>query len=585
MMKPIPDAYQKVPMMFRAQIPGRSQLQYLDPEKRPGKARAGQPQDVELYVDEWVDKAELLPDDKVSDVQSPTYGAKSYKISWRFVTNGGQDDGIVRPVTGANGIPFFPGSSMKGAFRHACEYLEKKGDEKVPKGTTDRYCGNEEDVTPGILRFLGAYPTNDWTERLLDLVHPQQGWQVKSRSTHNKPGGESAYAQVSLYQPTLRFAISSAKSLTPEEWEQVWYIWEKALGFGLGSKVSNGYGQIAKTSYHVLYKSKLRGQGQAAKLIDDTGEFRHNIFRAAIRGHALRIFGGLTDAKNAETLVSHLFGGIQTKEPIVGLLGLNFRELNLDIDSFGAGRYAQPTYNVDGILSWFLTRPLPDSKQEEALKALIAKLVQFALVFGGFGKSWRRVDHRKFYEEYYEDSHKGLIGCHWEWLEDDTKLLNNEALVNQPAKLKDFIEKVRQAAKTWIDLQHKGSKGNGWAKEWREAWHPSNVQVWCRIADNQEDSVAVEWFHRPYDTDGASIKKSSVTGKLGQISRIWHRMYPIVLLQKNPDNPKRPIVKPTPRFLEILTIFPDDSDECLDFIDFLEENPDNFQLVWGNKSE
>jgi len=578
-MKPIPNAYQKVPMMFRSQIPGRSQLQYLDPERK----KDGDSQDIELWVDEWLDKTELIPEGKAQDIETPNYSAKSYTISWRFVTNGGQDDGILRPVTGASGIPFYPGSSMKGAFRHACQQLETARDQKVPLGTSDRYCGNETDITPGSLRFLGAYPTNDWTENVLDLVHPQQGWQVKTRRTNNKPGGESAYAQVSLYQPTLRFAISSSKPLTTEQWEQIWYIWEKAIGFGLGSKVSNGYGQITQTSNPILYQTRLRGQGQAAKLIDDTGEFRHNIFRAAIRGHALRIFGGLTDAKTAEDLVDNLFGGIQKRDPTVGLLGLQFRELKLAIGSFGSGKFAQPTYKVDGDLVWFLTRPLANPDQETKLKALVTKLVQFALVFGGFGKSWRRVDHRKFFEEYYEDSHKGLIGCHWEWLGEKIKIRNAQAQIAKPEKLADLIEKVRQAARDWILTQNKPIQENRWAKDWREAVHPSNVQVWARVADNSEESAAVYWFHRAYDSEGLSIKKSSVAGKLGQISRIWHRMYPIVLLKRNPKDPQKTIVQSTPRFLEILTIFPDNSDECLDFIDFLETNPDNFQRVWGDK--
>ena len=32
-MKMIPNAHKKIPMMFRAQVGGRAQLQYLDPEK------------------------------------------------------------------------------------------------------------------------------------------------------------------------------------------------------------------------------------------------------------------------------------------------------------------------------------------------------------------------------------------------------------------------------------------------------------------------------------------------------------------------------------------------------------------------
>ncbi len=584
-MKPIPDAYQKVPMMFRAQVNGRSQLQYLDPEKRPGKSKADEPQDIELWVDEWIDKAELLPEEQAQDVQTPTYGAQSYQISWRFVTNGGQDDGMLRPVIGALGIPFYPGSSMKGAFRQACQQMEQ--DRQVPIGTCNDYCGSEDDLNPGLLRFLGAYPTNDWTQGLLDLVHPQQGWQVKTLDTKAKPRGESAYAQISLYQPILRFAISSPKPLSTEQWQQIWQIWERAIASGLGSKVSTGYGQINETSHPIIYRAKLKGQGQAAKLIDGTGEFRHNIFRASLRGHALRIFGGLTDRETAEKLVEQLFGGIQETEPRVGLLGFQFQESKLEIKSFGAGKYAQSAYRVEGDLTWFLTQTLSDPNHELILKKLVAKLFQFSMLIGGFGKSWRRVDHRIFFEEYYDDPYKALIGCHWQWLGENTQRRNVQ--VSRLEKVGEFFDNVRQVAKEWIHAQKKPLKESNWTKDWREAWHPSNVQVWGRIAENRDDSVAVRWFHQPYrlrmegiQAEG-SIYKSPLTGKIGTISRLWHRMYPVVLLKKDPENPHKPIVRNTPRFLELVTIFPDESQKSNDFLDFLKSNSDGFEQLWGDK--
>jgi CRISPR-associated protein Cmr6 len=578
-MTPIPDAHKKVPMMFRAQISGRSQLQYLDPRRRG----ADEKQDVELWTEEWIEKAELISPENAQDIETDTFQAKSYQISWRFVTNGGQDDGMLRPVIGASGIPFYPGSSMKGAFRQACETMEKAG--AIPPGTCKQYCGDESQITPGLLRFQGAYPTNDWTEGLLDLVHPQQGWQVMTLNRNDKPRGESAYAQVSLYQPTLRFAISSPKPLSTAQWQQIWQIWEKAIASGLGSKVSNGYGQISQTSHPILFRTKLKGQGQAAKLIDGSGEFRPNIFRAALRGHALRIFGGLTDAETAKQLVDELFGGIQQKDPTVGLLGFQFRSSKLEIKSFGSGNYAQPAYQVEGELTWFLTRPLSNHNHEAILKKLVAKLMQFGMVLGGFGKSWRRVDHRKFFEEYYEDSYKALIGCHWQWLGENSQRLNFQ--VNRLETVGQFLDNVRQTAKEWIQCQNKPLRETAYANDWRESWHPSNVQVWGRIADGAEESVAVRWFHEPYQRriqniqPEGSIYKSSITGEIGQISLLWHRMYPIILLKKDPENPKKPIVRLTPRYLEIITIFPDDSQECKDFLNFLETQPEGFELLWG----
>jgi len=582
-MKPIPDSHKKVPMMFRAQVQGRSQLQYLDPSRRS----ADEKQDVQLWTEEWIDKAELISEENAQDIETPTFQAKSYQISWRFVTNGAQDDGMLRPVIGASGVPFYPGSSMKGAFRQACEQAEKAAE--IPRGTCKKYCGDESEITPGLLRFQGAYPTNDWRKGLLDLVHPQQGWQVITRDTSSKPKGESAYAQVSLYQPTLRFAISSPQPLSPEQWQQIWRIWEKAIASGLGSKVSNGYGQISQTSHPILFRAKLKGQGQAAKLIDGSDEFRPNIFRAALRGHALRIFGGLTDAETAKQLVDELFGGIQQKDPTVGLLGFQFQSSKLEINSFGSGNYAQPAYQVEGELTWFLTRPLSNPNHEAILKKLVAKLMQFGMVLGGFGKSWRRVDHRKFFEEYYDNSYKALIGCHWQWLGENSQRRNVQ--VWGLKQVGQFLDTVRQTAKEWMQSQNKPLRETAYATDWREAWHPSNVQVWGRIADGADESVAVRWFHEPYQQkishheQDKSIYQSSVTGKIedkiATIGILWHRMYPIILLKKDPENPKKPIVRPTHCYLEIITIFPDDSQKCDNFLKFLKTQPEGFELLWG----
>jgi CRISPR-associated protein Cmr6 len=196
----MPSAKQ-VPMMFRAQIEGRCQLQRIDPARK----KSGQDQDVERWVDQWIEEAEKQPPQFSTSVQN-----RAYQISWRFVTNGGQDDGVIRPVIGARGTPYYPGSSMKGIFRRACRDLEAKGD--IPAGTCDRYCGSKDDLSPGILRFHGGYPTSkSWTEGLLDLIHPQQSWQLKTEDTFEKAGG--AFAQVSLYKPELSFGISSTTPL------------------------------------------------------------------------------------------------------------------------------------------------------------------------------------------------------------------------------------------------------------------------------------------------------------------------------------------------------------------------------------
>ena len=241
-------------------------------------------------------------------------------------------------------------------------------------------------------------------------------------------------------------------------------------------------------------------------------------------------------------------------------------------------------------LSLLLARSLEDPTHEDTLKRLLAQLVQFAMVLGGFGKSWRRSDHRLFFEEYYEnDRYKPLIGCHWQWL--DNVALKRDVQVRSLAQLSGFIDKVRETAEAWMRLQQV-TPNSAKVADWREAWHPNRVQVWGRLAGSQEDSEAIRWFHGAYQEripgvqpEGSIYKQSAgLTGKVGQIGRLWHRMYPRVkLVGKKQDPEAKPEPRVTGEFLELLTIFGDESRECEQFLQFLQGEPFGFQQLWGER--
>ncbi len=543
-----------IPRLFRSQIPGRCQLQFI---------QDGGEHDAIEWIDEWTSEAYSLenrPEPATADTRS-----QQYQISWRFVTNGGQDDSTIRPALGKFGIPVYPGSSMKGAFRRACS------PEQI-----DRYCGRYlagGDCEPGILRFHGGYPVNDdWQDNLLDIVHPQQDWQLKNRRK------SSAFCQISLDRPQLKFTISSNEPLPEAEWETIWQLWKAALDLGIGSRVSAGYGRVTAKVKPAFYSVNIHGEGAAAKLLDGSGEFRPNIFKAAVRGHALRIFGGLTTAENAERAVDELFGGIAKDNTAVGLLGINFVDRYPPrIESFGPGTWQVPSYEVAGELNWTLTAELSDPQRQKLL-VLIRGLVRFSMIFGGFGKSWRRADHRIFLPSYNNDGtrNKPLIGCHWEW---ENRSLTSNFAVKEIKQMKKFIDNLRTNASNWLQLRNI-SLSNIPAK-WQETWHPSRVQVWAREAADDGDSLAIDWFHQEY-RQGSSIARSELTGKMGTVGRIWHRMYPIADLVPHPKDPTKNIAQKTDLFLEILTIFPDNNiPQCQPFLKFLAEQ-DEFIRVWGD---
>ncbi|MEL6856589.1 MAG: RAMP superfamily protein, partial [Cyanobacteria bacterium J06607_13] len=218
------------------------------------------------------------------------------------------------------------------------------------------------------------------------------------------------------------------------------------------------------------------------------------------------------------------------------------------------------------------------------LTFLIESLARFAMVFGGFGKSWRRADHRLFYPAYYDRGRKPLIGCHWEWY--GPRALVRENRVRRLSQVPEFVEIVRQAATDWMQTQGVAA-GQGYAERWREAWHPQQVQVWGRVAEDMDDSEVIPWLHGPYQrgdrtlrTTEQSIKQTSMTGRLGKIGRLWHRMYPWVNVTRNPDDPGRPNIINTNKFFELLTLFPDSSVECRQFLRYLSEGQDELEKLW-----
>lgn len=535
----------QIPMMFRAQIEGRCQIQRL-PQAQ---------QDSTRWVDEWVEAA---------DENIPTFSknvqTQEYEITWRFVTNSGQDEGIIRPVIGANGFPYYPGSSMKGSFWRAC-----------PPEDRMRYCGGEdqEGTHPGILRFHGGYPKDlDWIEEeLVDVIHPQQDWQIKTNGNH------SAFVQISLYKPVLVFGISSNQTLTQEEWQKIWQIWDKAIGKGIGTRVSAGYGQPKQHSDNCLLSVHLKGQGLASKLINNTGEFRPNMFKAALRGHTLRLFGGVTDEATAEALTKEIWGGFNGNNgAIVGQVGISFDAIKLTNDDFtyrpGHNPFNMPIYDLKkGRLNLLRMKDLSQQKQQN-LQDLLQKIIKFSLLLGGVGKSWRRVDHRIFFSDYFKNGNKPMIGCHWEFIGDSISLyLRGQNLEN----ITKFLDAVHTSIQGWVQYKKRNLNPNGC--NWREAFHPNRVQVWGRIAQDKDDSQAIRWFHQNYRA-GQTIKQSTLTGSLGQIGRIWHRMYPVYI--KTQDGQ----IKKTIKYIELLTIFPDSSQSTQDFLQYLDQTSD-FTKLWG----
>lgn len=579
----------RIPLMFQAQIPDRGKIQY-----------AGNVKPASQWVEQWLAGCPPAPtqaDETIPiwkrrplppTVKLPKFGdsveTQDYKIRWRLITNSGQDEDVIRPIIGAKGLPFFPGSSMKGAFRRAC----------LTDTERDRYCGTQEitpegnsRTIPGILRFHGGYPVDmaTWAnrDRLVDVVHGQQSYQVMDNgATH------SANVQISLYQSQFKFGISSRDSLRQSEWQKIWQIWERALLSGIGSRISAGYGYVDKvnpdgliiplsTSERRILSAELKGEGLLSQLLNKTEEFRPNLFKAGLRGHTLRLLAGITNETVAQTLTQSLWGGIEG-EATVGKVGILFTVDEGDIE-FDRHIY-RPNHKPISMPTYTLNRGKLELLQigeiSPELRKFLGYLLRFSMLLGGFGKSWRRIHHGRFFPSYFKRGDKPMIGCHWEFLPESNKLwvLNN---VPNLALVTRFLDATQQSAIAW--LKSVGYQPNSYVKNWRETWHRNQVQVWGRIAKNQQDSQAVKWFHGAYFNQ-QSIKNTELTGwaaKKGvesQVGRIWHRMYPRYVKTKAGQR-----IRLDDEYIELLTLFPDgsaDSNQLLQFLDKIS----GFNRLW-----
>jgi CRISPR-associated protein Cmr6 len=538
---------QSPPMMYRAQIAGRCNLQF-----------AGDNHNLQKWRQEWV-----MPqrDENPScqyiyeplDDDHPNNLIHSIKIlfPYRVLSNSGQDS-ILRPVLTAHGIPFIPGSSVKGIFKR----LIYKPENSVDRETILKYCGTEEE--PGILRFHGAYPIGNWSKQMVDIVHPQQIRQVEENKI------TSAFTLISFYQPEFIFEFSSINS--DLDWKNVERILRKALTYGLGGKTSTGYGFVGNPIYadaknsdrysqalHISFES----QGVSSTLLNRHEEFRPNMFKAALRGHLMRLLAGACSNKDTiEENINSLLGSTDRE----GIIKLFWESKGEDFFPFNN----QTTYTTNGTLHISID---PKANLEDL--SYVGKVAQFAYVMGGFGKSWRRVWHKKFKPRYTNFA----IGCHWQ---SKSNWMNFEGNFNVDSKdtLKLFLDDLHQICIHRLGLRSPQSMGS-----WREIWHPDNVHVFALVTNT---SKAIDLFHNEIFKYTSAIGGRSIRRKNGQeekdtrptsISSVWHRMLPIG------DD----------KYLEIVTVFRQGNWKHLNEGNmrdrFIRELLDReFKLAWGNET-
>jgi CRISPR-associated protein Cmr6 len=516
------------PMMYRSQA--RCSLQFVTDEPD---------NDLQKWLKEWIE-FDSTADYPFTEKTKPlgNHGnifRVKVSFSYRVFSNCGQDS-IHRPTIGKNGIPFIPGSSVKGLFKRACS------PEQWP-----RLCGTGE--KSGKIRFHGAYPLNHWAPKVkaiirrdnqdfqevrylcLDITHPQQSRQVERQES------TTAIAHINFHKPTLVFEFSSQDPNI--DWSEVENILKESLREGLGGKTNCGYGFANNKKLPKFTEKKetihfnLQGGGVSSSLLagevitprnwsgsipkgEGESEFRPQMFKGSLRSHISRLLAGASgNRSNVESQVKSLF---QLDQEVTNSNNL----LRFFWESSGTVRHP---LNPKGRNHRYETRGVLHLYAPSTSSEFINYALKFAYAMGGFGKSWRRTSHLKFMNDY--DKNKFAIGCHWETT--DQEWLGISCIED----LSTLLDNVHRSAKQLLS----SSANEQYIHNWREAWHPSNVEVY---SVNTSESQIIHLFHNDIfkftpAVGGKAVGDSRPTA----VSSVWHRMLPI-------DHGK---------YLEIVTVF------------------------------
>jgi CRISPR-associated protein Cmr6 len=497
---------QQVPMMYRAQIKGRCNLQF-----------AGNNQDLDNWLREWISQtSNNEPATYQHWLPEEGFNGEVYRLiltfPFRVISNCGQDS-FSRPVIGKYGIPFIPGSGVKGLFERLSrnKTLSRESQQKVRD-----FCGTKDE--PGILRFHGAYPVGDWSSshevtyrkrgeeitetryRISDVVHPQENKQLKGIFK------TTAIAQISLYQPTLVFELSSRQKFSDPEWKQIGGLLKSALRAGIGGKTSTGYGLIFIPQNTYPLWINLVGIGVSPTLRNDEPEFRPNLFKATLRGHMTRLLGGVcSDDRITKNKINQWFG--YTGDPAIAKIyweqGKNFPEPATQ------GTENTPIFKTKGKL--YLDIPNNDL-------LLFQQLLNFSYIMAGWGKGWRRAWHEgpsQWHSGFYPCYAKRAIGCHWE---SDYASFEMTDIKSSEA-LKIFLDNLQDYLKKYL------KQGNISSQNFKEAWHSNNLTVFSKVVSQ---SQAIELFHDDnFKTTPAIGGREPEDDRPTAVSCVWHRMLPI----------------------------------------------------------
>jgi CRISPR-associated protein Cmr6 len=345
---------------------------------------------------------------------------KTLKITfpWRLRVGGlpGFRELLLPAMHTVYGVPYVPASSLKGVVREWAEQQDEPIRAQVRSMLGYLDMNAKEDASSlGKVQFLDAFPTGKCLS--IDMANPQWHWPKKrgADGSFAVMYNPEPHALLSLQGATLTIGIKATR-LGSEKDVEVMEKWvREALKYGLGSRISAGYGrargQIAETQLSCEYPFQLWSQGMYGQSTTNP-EFRTVAVRGVLRYWFRAVAMGLYDSETVKLLEGKIFGAIEPKA-IRGGLRISIDATETGVDPF----------RVAGKICL-------EAVSEEYLKFAQA-LLKLASNLSGCGRGSRRPLHW---------NSGRLRGCHWEVGDAPTTM--NSTLWQQ------MLENVRSALRT-----------------------------------------------------------------------------------------------------------------------------------------
>jgi CRISPR-associated protein Cmr6 len=343
------------------------------------------------------------------------------KFSWRLRVGGlpGFNDLLLPAMHTVYGVPYVPASSLKGVVREWAEQQDEviRGQVRSMLGYLDMNA-KEDTSSLGKVQFLDAFPTGRCLS--LDMANPQ--WHWPKEETHSLDFKPEPHALLSLRNSTLIIGLKATYLGSKEDVEIVLKWLEEALKYGLGSRISAGYGYadglIKTTQLSSEHHFKLWSQGMYGQNIYNA-EFRPVAVRGVLRYWFRAIALGLYDLKTVKKLEGNLFGTI-TPTTVRGSLRLRI------------------TFNEDGDKPFRVSGKIRLEASSENQLKFAQLLLKLASSLSGCGRGSRRPLHW---------NNNRFRGCHWE-VGNNPIAMTREAWLNTLQEVISALIEVQKEDKT-----------------------------------------------------------------------------------------------------------------------------------------